>query len=121
MPYAEPMVGPHFEFELAALLNELRSEDAYQHGRASRTLVKYPDFRVVLTAINAKVRIQEHKAPGRISVQSIAGHIRIHLPGKTVDLPAGRLLVLDCEIPHDVEALEESAFLLTIAWPEERG
>jgi hypothetical protein len=27
------------------------------------------------------------------------------------------LLVMDCGVLHDVEAMEESAFLLTIAWP----
>jgi hypothetical protein len=33
-------------------------------------------------------------------------------------LPAGRMLVLDRSLPHDVVAIEDSAFLLTIAWPE---
>jgi hypothetical protein len=27
------------------------------------------------------------------------------------------LLALDQGVPHDIEALEESAFLLTLAWP----
>ena len=34
------------------------------------------------------------------------------------DLKPGDLLTLECCLEHDVEALEESAFLLTIAWPE---
>ena len=34
-------------------------------------------------------------------------------------LPGG-LLALDFGMPHDIEALEESALLLTIAWPESR-
>jgi hypothetical protein len=29
----------------------------------------------------------------------------------------GGLLALDRGLPHDVEAIEESALLLTIAWP----
>ena len=37
---------------------------------------------------------------------------------RLVDLPVGRLLVLDQNVPHDVEALEESAFLLAIALPD---
>jgi quercetin dioxygenase-like cupin family protein len=41
----------------------------------------------------------------------------VRAQGRTFDLPAGSLLALDQGIPHDVEALEESAFLLTIAWP----
>jgi len=34
-----------------------------------------------------------------------------------VDLTPGQLLALDRSIKHDVEAREDSAFLLTIAWP----
>jgi len=38
--------------------------------------------------------------------------MRLHLPEQTVDVPAGQLLALDCTVPHDVEALEQSAFFL---------
>jgi quercetin dioxygenase-like cupin family protein len=36
-----------------------------------------------------------------------------------VEVPAGHLLALDRGITHDVEAVEESVFLLTICWPED--
>jgi hypothetical protein len=39
----------------------------------------------------------------------------------TIDLPAGHVLVLDRGIYHDVEALVDSSFLLTIAWPQSAG
>ena len=52
-------------------------------------------------------------------MQAIAGHIRMHVHDKVFDLPAGHLLAPERALPHDVEALEDSAFLLTIAWPEE--
>jgi len=42
----------------------------------------------------------------------------MHVEDKVFDLPAGHLLALDRALPHDVKALEDSAFLLTIAWPE---
>jgi len=35
---------------------------------------------------------------------------------RKIYLCAGHLLVLDCGVLHDVEALEESALLLTICW-----
>jgi hypothetical protein len=47
----------------------------------------------------------------------MAGHIRMHAGGKGFDMPVGRLLALHRAMPHEVEALEDSAFLLTIAWP----
>jgi quercetin dioxygenase-like cupin family protein len=40
--------------------------------------------------------------------------MRLHVPERTVELTPGNLLVLDTEVPHDVEAVEESAFLLTV-------
>jgi quercetin dioxygenase-like cupin family protein len=43
----------------------------------------------------------------------------MHVQDKVFELPAGHLLALDRAVPHDVKALEDSAFLLTIAWPEE--
>jgi hypothetical protein len=33
-------------------------------------------------------------------------------------LPKGKMLVLDRAIVHDVEAFKESAFLLTVAYPQ---
>jgi hypothetical protein len=45
------------------------------------------------------------------------GRIRLHLrEHEPLELSAGQLLALDCSMPHDVEALEESAFLLTVSW-----
>jgi quercetin dioxygenase-like cupin family protein len=79
--------------------------------------VKYDDFRVVLTALKARARLPGHQTEGRISIQTVVGHIQVRAQGRTFDLAAGSLLALDRGIPHDVEALEESAFLLTIAWP----
>jgi quercetin dioxygenase-like cupin family protein len=45
------------------------------------------------------------------------GHIQVRADGRSFELQPGGLLVLDQGLPHDVEALEESAFLLTIARP----
>jgi hypothetical protein len=41
----------------------------------------------------------------------------MHADGKLFDLPQGKILVLDRAITHDVEAIEERAFLLTVAYP----
>jgi quercetin dioxygenase-like cupin family protein len=106
-------------FDLNAEIERLRKEDAWQGGRNSKTLIKNADFRIVLTVLRPGARLHEHKAAGRISVQTFTGHIRMHVEDRVFDLPAGNLLALDRALPHDVEALEESAFLLTICWPED--
>jgi quercetin dioxygenase-like cupin family protein len=67
--------------------------------------------------MKANTEMKEHRAEGRVSIQTIAGHLRLKLPTETVEVPAGHLLALDRGVVHDVEALAESVFLLTICWP----
>jgi len=106
------------KFDLGREIKELRKEESWHQeaGRSSKTLVKYHDLRIVLVLMKAKTRMHEHKTTARISVQTISGHIRLHLPEHPVDLPTGNLVALDQCLEHDVEALEESAFLLSISW-----
>jgi quercetin dioxygenase-like cupin family protein len=108
-------------FDLQQELQELRREDSWgrETGRSSKTLAKYPDFRIVLVLMKAATHMDEHKAEARISIQALVGRILLHLPErKPLELSAGQWLALDCGMPHDVEALEESAFLLTVSWPK---
>jgi quercetin dioxygenase-like cupin family protein len=116
------MASPVLAFDLAHEVARLHEQAAWQHGdRNAKTLVKEADFRVVLLALRAGARMEEHRAAGRISVQTLAGHLRLHTAGSNVDLPIGRLVILERDIPHSVEALDESAFLLTIAWQGVHG
>jgi quercetin dioxygenase-like cupin family protein len=112
---------PLLHLDLISELGRLREDESWKQpaGRSSKTLVKHPDLRIVLIAMKANTRMHEHTAAGRISVQTLSGHVRLHLPGQVVELPAGHLLALDECVPHDVEAAEESAFLLTLSWPPE--
>lgn len=116
---AEPLLQIDFEREL----QQLRQEDSWQRetGRSSKTLAKYPDFRIVLILMKSGTRMRQHRAEGRISIQQLEGQVRIHLADRKVTLSAGHLLVLDCGVLHDVEALEESALLLTISWRGEKN
>lgn len=113
-----PLESSILSFDLNAEIERLRRENAWQAGRNSKTLVKHPDFRVVLAVLKVGAHLPDHKAAGSISVQTITGHIQMHVGGELFDLPAGRMLTLERDILHDVEALEDSAFLLSIAWPQ---
>jgi len=105
------------EFDLPSEIHRLKAETTWSTGQNARTLVKYDDVRVVLMALQAKVRVPEHKTEGRISVHVLSGHIRLRASGRTFSLRTGGLLAIDQGVPHDLEALDESAVLLTIAWP----
>ena len=66
-------------------------------------------------------RMRQHRAEGRISIQQLKGQVCVHLANRKVNVLAGHLLMLDCGVLHDVEALEESALLLTISWRRRKG
>jgi len=112
------MAAPYLEFDLARETEQLHREPGWQSGQNARTLVKFADLRIVLTTLKAHSRIPGHQTRGRISIQTISGHLHVRAQGRTFDLPPGGLLALDQDVPHDVEALEDSSLLLTIAWPD---
>jgi len=111
------MANAFMEFDLGAEVHRLQAETTWSTGQNARTLVKYDDLRIVLTALKAKERIPEHHTDGRISIHVLSGHVQVKASGRTFSLRSGGLLALDRGIPHDVEALEDSAFVITIAWP----
>ena len=114
-----PLLAPSYmEMDLFAELEQLQREPRWEKtGQNAKTLVKYETLRIVLMALKARVRIPDHQTEGRISIQPIRGHVLVHAEGRTFNLRTGGLLALDQGLRHDVEALEDSAFLLTIAWP----
>ena len=112
------LAEPLLQIDLERELQQLRQEDSWQRGtgRSSKTLAKYPDFRIVLILMKSGTRMRQHRAEGRVSIQQLEGQVCVHLADRKVNVLAGHLLVLDCGVLHDIEALEESALLLTISW-----
>ena len=112
------LASPLLTFNLEAEMKLLRQQEHWlKDGRISETLVKYSDFRIVLILMRAGTLMQEHKADARISIHGLSGRLLVKLHEKTVELSAGSLLVLEKCLPHDVSAVEDSAFLLSISWP----
>lgn len=111
------LASPMLTLDLNREIQDLRAEARWQSGHTAKTLVKYPDFRIVLIAMNAGGRMEKHQTAGRISVHALQGRIRFETAQRSADLIAGQLLTLESSIPHDVEAITDSAFLLTIALP----
>jgi quercetin dioxygenase-like cupin family protein len=118
----DTLITPILKCDLLEEIQDLHKEDTWLQGTgpSSKTLVKHPDLRIVLLAMRKKMCMREHKTAARISVQTLAGHIRLRLPDRTVELHTGQLLVLDQSVLHDVEAEEDSAFLLTMSWQSQR-
>jgi quercetin dioxygenase-like cupin family protein len=117
------LAEPLLQIDLERELQELRLAQSWlrETGRSSKTLAKYPDFRIVLILMKGGTRMRQHRAEGRVSIQQLKGQVCIHLAHGNVNMSTGHMLVLDCGVLHDVEALEECALLLTISWGREKN
>ena len=116
---ARQVAAPVLAFDLLAEIDQLHQETRWLGGeRGGKTLVKEPDFRIVLTAMKSGTRMAQHEAAARVSIQVLIGKLVVSIHDETTELTEGHLLVLDRDIRHDVVALVDSAFLLTLAWPE---
>ncbi len=111
------MIDRMAQFDLFKEIADSEQKKPWQSGHNARTLFKKHDFRIVLITMEAAARMKQHHADGTISIQVIKGQIRVTIHGKPHHLHAGNLFTLGASIRHDVEAIDESAFLLTISWP----
>jgi quercetin dioxygenase-like cupin family protein len=110
-----PLMSFSIPDEIAAMKS---SEQWSATRRGAKTLLKNNDLRIVLVVLSAGMAIHEHHAEGAISVSVAQGAIRFKAEGKEQVLRDGGLLALAPEVPHEVEALEDCAFVLTVAQPK---
>ncbi|MGC2742311.1 MAG: AraC family ligand binding domain-containing protein [Candidatus Angelobacter sp.] len=103
--------------DLASELAGSRDHKPWQSGLYSKLLLKADDLRLVLIAMETGARLKEHHVDGTVSIHALEGTVCIHAQTQAQDLHAGQILTLAPGIKHDVEAREDSAFLLTISWP----
>ena len=102
-------------FDLEASCNEMQREaSGSATGHTARTLIHEPDLRVVLVVLAPGGRIKEHRARTATSIHVLRGSIDVGLPEQPVNLSAGRVLMLEHDLPHSVAASGEAAFLLTL-------
>jgi quercetin dioxygenase-like cupin family protein len=111
-----PLHGPLQRFDLGAEIDRLREERAWQRGqRNSITLRKGEGMNVVLLLMKAGDRLEEHAAPGPLSLSVREGRIRFMVAAEVAEAGPDTLLACDAGIRHTVEALSDAVCLLTIA------
>jgi quercetin dioxygenase-like cupin family protein len=111
------MVDKIAHFDLLKEIADSEHKKPWPAGLYSKTLFKKHDLRVVLISMQNAAHMKEHHADGTLSIQVLKGRLRVSVNGKPYDLSPGTLFTLGHSIRHDVEAKEDSAFLLTISWP----
>ena len=111
-----PLHGPVQSFDLEAEVGRLREEGAWHRGqRNSITLRKGEGMNVVLLVMKAGDRLEEHAAPGPLSLSVREGRVRFMAEEEVAEAGSGTLLTCDAGVRHTVEALSDAVCLLTIA------
>lgn len=107
---------PLMSFSIADEIARIRNGPQWSGSRkGSITLAKNDDVRIVLVVLSKGMVLHEHEAEGQITVSVAQGSIRFDAGGEQRTLASGGLLTLRSGIRHAVEALEDSAFVITIA------
>ena len=114
-----PLASPVLRFRLAEEVARLRAEPDWTSGKRAITLTKQQGLRVVLLALRAGAALHEHLTAGALTIQVLEGRLRLDAGGETREIVAGELLALEPGLLHDVHAVDESVFLLTLAQPVE--
>lgn len=102
-------------FSLNNETDKLKSESAWINGdRNAVTLQKSSNLRVVLISMRKGAILHEHKVEGLITLFVLSGKMNFIAGEEKILAETNKLIVLEKAIPHDVEALEDTTFILTI-------
>jgi quercetin dioxygenase-like cupin family protein len=111
-----PLDRPLSAFDIQKTLAELRAEEEFSRdGHNAIILHKEGGLKVVVVAMRSGYCIKSHRAAAPITVQVIEGSMNFNTEDDSLLLRKGEVLVLHAGLAHDVKALEDSAFLLTLA------
>jgi quercetin dioxygenase-like cupin family protein len=111
-----PVAVPLLHLRLAGQLDRLRQESTWRtSGRNAITLTKEPTLRLVLLLLGKGTTMPEHQTPGPLTLQVLSGLVAFRAGDSAKEVGPGELIVLESAIGHEIEALEESAVLLTLA------
>jgi len=91
-------------------------------GRSAKTLHggRGRALRQTLVVMLAGHRMDEHVSPGEATVLVLGGTLKVHTAEHQIELGEGDFLIVPPD-RHSVDALEDSAFLLTVIKPEGHG
>jgi quercetin dioxygenase-like cupin family protein len=99
---------------LAEVMASLPPDPASEARHRANILIKTNTIRVVLVTMIEGGELQEHTAPGPITIHALEGAIDVQVEGESNTLNAGELISLAPGVRHAVRCLKPGAFLLTI-------
>jgi quercetin dioxygenase-like cupin family protein len=119
---ARQMSGRGDVFALSDEVRSLRGDlDHTSGGRAAKTLAKTDGLRVTLVLLTSGATLNPESTAGGASLHVLEGRVRVQAEGAQWDLGPRDLIVLGENLREPVTAMEEAAFLVTVAWPAGAG
>ncbi|MEO6817197.1 MAG: DUF2249 domain-containing protein [Edaphobacter sp.] len=80
-----------------------------------KVLVNEPEYRMVLLNLRKGQSVPEHSNQAVVTVYVLVGHITFYERSKSCELRAGEVVRIDAELPHHLEAHEDSALYVLAA------
>jgi len=114
---ARPMSTGLSEFRVDDEIALLKKESSWSSGKRNAITLSKGPLRVVLVILKEGARLEEHRARGPMTLQVLSGLIRFRAGERVLELAPSQLVVLESVLSHDVEALAETALLLTLTEP----
>jgi len=99
---------------------DINKFDDFNNDEISRRiLMEDPVMRVVLVSLRAGQSLPEHAANGLVTVYSVSGRVLFYEGTECSDMVPGTLVRLAPDLPHRVEAKEDSRLLVTLIKPSD--
>lgn len=119
---AHPLSGQGLRYALDAQRRELEGDiGRTTAGRAAKTLAKTDTLRVTLVHVRGGTTINPSANAGAASLQVLQGRVAVQAGGQSTELGPGELLILPENLREPLRAVEDSTFLVTVAWQEGAG
>jgi len=97
--------------EKTAFLENTRFGERVQIDRMSETPFS-KEIRICMAAGNV---MKEHSAPGPITIMVLTGMVTITSQQESAQLKSAEMVCFDANVPHSLEAHEESVIRLTLS------
>ena len=107
--------APLVHMDLNEFAKTIKNEKTWKEkDRNAMTIYKTDGMRMVLVALHKGAILERHTANGVISVQVLDGEINFSTDDQTINLKEGQAIALHKMIHHQLTAVKESVFLLTL-------
>ncbi len=119
---AHPLSGQGLRYVLDDERRELESNvGRTTAGRTAKTLAKSDTLRVTLVHLRAGMTVHPSATAGAASLHVLQGRVSVQTDGTSLELGPGELAIFSNNLREPLRALEDSTFLVTVAWEEGAG